>query len=254
MSLGPSGRTQLVVIMHPAFCGCGARTLRWAHAVNSRHQLVAALGNASVDALEADVSSLPADEQVPVMLHPPATQFLAIVQRSGTQKILKLDLKTDQIIKQVVDIILHHHLTDMTPLVLNADVVGSATEVPAVDAHTLLTQLERLQATRLPPLVSLGWCPPSEGTRSLTLSQISEMATLARGRPATLAVRADVALASEEALVALMGDLPGCGVTLWAHDGDSVCPEGARRLLERLRPAPVWLDMPPKLLSHFTAS
>ena len=70
------------------------------------------------------------------------------------------------------------------------------------------------------------------------------MAALARDRPATLAVRADVALASEEGLVGLLRGLPGCGVTLWAHPGDPVCPEALRGMLERLGTVPVWVDVP----------
>ena len=76
------------------------------------------------------------------------------------------------------------------------------------------------------------------------------MAAVARGRPATLAVRADVALASESGLAELLRALPGCGLTVWAHPGDPVCPEAFRGLLRALADTgPVWLDVPDAMIS-----
>ena len=76
------------------------------------------------------------------------------------------------------------------------------------------------------------------------------MAALAMDRPATLAIRADVALASERGLVTLLGDLPGCGVTLWAHSGDPVSPEALDKLVRKLEGngVPVWVDVPETML------
>ena len=41
-----------------------------------------------------------------------------------------------------------------------------------------------------------------------------------------------------------MSGLPGCGVTLWAHAGDPVCPEALKGFVERLGSVPVWVDVP----------
>ena len=136
---------------------------------------------------------------------------------------------------------------DVTPLVLNADVISCSASPAPVSAELLLLQLSRFQDAAIPPVVSLGWCPPSGGDAKLSCQNVSEMAALARGRPATLAVRADVALASRAELEQVLRDLPGCGVTLWAHPGDPVCPEALKRLADALRSGPVWVDVPEEM-------
>ena len=133
---------------------------------------------------------------------------------------------------------------DMTPLVLNADVISVSASPPNVSAEILLSQHSRLRNCRIPPVISLGWCPPSGSEVRLSSRQIAEMSALARNRSATLAMRADVALASEQGLKELLSGLPGCGVTLWAHPSNAICPEALKDIVERLGTVPVWVDVP----------
>ena len=59
--------------MHPAFSGGGGR-LRWARAANSEPRLRAALGDPAVDAVEADVCTLPSGGggSNAYIVHPPS--------------------------------------------------------------------------------------------------------------------------------------------------------------------------------------
>ncbi|XP_043201267.1 protein FAM151A-like [Amphibalanus amphitrite] len=244
--------------MHRAFCDASGdrQRLRWAHAVNCESHLRAALDDPAVDALEADVCTLPSSdgERKPYIAHPPAVtaditaeRFIDIVRQSHTKKIVKLDLKCDDVIAEVVDLLLLSGIAAVTPLVLNADVISTSGNPAPVCAETLLSHHARFDNVTIPPVVSLGWCPPSGGDATLSTLNISQMAALARGRAATLAVRADVALRSQRQLEGLLGDLPGCGLTLWAHPGDPVCPETLRRWVDSLGTRQVWVDVPQEM-------
>ena len=63
--------------MHPAFAAKSSR-LRWAHAANSESQLRAALDDPGVDAVEADVCTLPSSGVggKVYIVHPPAGESI----------------------------------------------------------------------------------------------------------------------------------------------------------------------------------
>ncbi|XP_022239977.1 protein FAM151B-like isoform X1 [Limulus polyphemus] len=240
----------------------------WAHAVNSKGRLAAAL-RSQVMVLEADISmSTNSRFPVPIMAHPPAAtsditleEWLheAIPHNKG----LKLDFKTTEVVEPACRVLARVAEQIRGPLILNADILPGPNNpiTPPVDAWTFLT----LCRTRFPrSVISIGWTTCSEVVEvmpggciklGLTREQIDKMISLVKEYSLMQPVMFPVWVAhlkySVPEVQRLLFQVPSSSLMAWCHKGDPVTLEDLLMIRKAFHVSQVFYDLPDDFLQHF---
>lgn len=185
-------------------CGCvlaffeieEAASVTWAHAVNSKLGLEAALADEGVMMLEADV--VMGCCGVPIMAHPPNTRsdvtleewVDTIIQSQLTGKCgrkgMKIDLKDLSVVEPCVRMLCLKKamlVKTQLPLWMNADVLlgPDGRHLHPLDPMIFFAQCEELNF--IPSVVmSLGWTTGSRSMCGYSAAMVDEMLELIRGR------------------------------------------------------------------------
>lgn len=212
--------------------------VRWAHAVNTRSELDAAL-NSDIDCIEVDVL-LSADEK-PIAAHPPAKQsnlsIAHLLERLAPTSIgLKLDFKDEASVMPVILELVNRPLAQ--PVFLNADILpGIGGGAPAVNAEWFL------QACDLYPggVLSLGWTTDASHEAYYSEEDISQMLALTKSLDVvTFPIRA-YRLPASWAAVRRLIDRPNRSLTLW--DSEPLTPELKSWIRLNTNPALCYYDV-----------
>uniref|UniRef100_A0A0A9XAN4 Menorin-like domain-containing protein n=1 Tax=Lygus hesperus TaxID=30085 RepID=A0A0A9XAN4_LYGHE len=144
-------------------------TVTFAHGTNSKQKLRDAIGNTTIEMIEADIvmgtiTGANKTKRIPIMAHPPATtsdlsleQFLKTVLEAP--KGIKLDFKSSEAFEASMDILTNffNDMIDETfPVWLNADILPGpgARDNPGVNATLFLTACAT--SSRSPPSQLVG--------------------------------------------------------------------------------------------------
>ncbi|XP_014369256.2 protein FAM151A isoform X1 [Papilio machaon] len=243
-------------------------TVTWAHAVNNKTYLDAALAS-DVSMLEADIvlghingKDGPA---IPVMAHPPATtsdltlgDFLTAVAQynngNSKQKGVKLDFKSIEAFEKSQDQIAQFSKPEITfPLWLNADILPgpvNATTTP-VDPLKFLN----LGAKHPRAVLSVGWTTNYGGNITegeYSRDQIGTMLRLVNehvNQTVTFPVRAGLASNSQPVILDLLRETASLNssMTVWSSEGDAVEVDRLRALILTVGLERTYLDVPDDL-------
>uniref|UniRef100_A0A146LBW6 Protein FAM151B n=2 Tax=Lygus hesperus TaxID=30085 RepID=A0A146LBW6_LYGHE len=240
-------------------------TVTFAHGTNSKQKLRDAIGNTTIEMIEADIvmgtiTGANKTKRIPIMAHPPATtsdlsleQFLKTVLEAP--KGIKLDFKSSEAFEASMDILTNffNDMTDETfPVWLNADILPGpgARDNPGVNATLFLTAC----ATKFPfATVSVGWTTKwSQDDNKYLPEDIDKMTELLNkhcvvSQPVTFAVRAAYAANSVEALTNLINSsTEGTTLTIWnSSPNDIVDMEAVNSLIKAVGKDKVYLDLLP---------
>ncbi|RWS13144.1 DUF2181 domain containing protein-like protein [Dinothrombium tinctorium] len=245
--------------------GDGLR-IKWAHAINSRHQLSSALMSDEL-MIEADVTLAESNRYpVPIMAHPPMTMsditledWLIEVVRSETCKGIKLDFKSTRVVEPAFRVLARHSDFLKGPLVLNADILQGCNKPssPPVDAWTFLM----LCRTRFPKaILSIGWTTEMNDISlktGYTREMIDQMASLVKEysllQPVTFPVNASLLKVSIAELQRLLFQVPNSSLSVWSHPGDPVSIDDLMVYRKAFGVNQVFYDMPEDILNAFRA-
>ncbi|XP_063536883.1 protein FAM151A isoform X2 [Cydia strobilella] len=249
-------------------------TVTWAHAVNNKTYLQAALAS-DVQMLEADIvlGQLIGKEgpPIPVMAHPPATtsdlslgDFLSIVAQHNKgiakdkQKGAKLDFKSIEAFEKAQDLIARFSKPEVTfPLWLNADILPgpvAATTKP-LDPEKFI----KLASQHPRAVLSVGWTTryggnitEGEYTRQQIGTMLRMVNALKVNQTITFPVRAGLASNSQPVILDLLRETRALGssVTVWAAEGDAVAVERLRALILTVGLEHTYLDVPAELAAR----
>ncbi|RWS29177.1 DUF2181 domain containing protein-like protein [Leptotrombidium deliense] len=250
----------------PNATGDGLR-IKWAHAVNSRHQLTSAIISYDDVMIEADVTLAENNRYpVPIMAHPPMTMsditledWLVEVVRSETCKGIKLDFKSTRVVEPAFRVLARHSDFLKGPLVLNADILHGCNKPsnPPVDAWTFLM----LCRTRFPKaILSIGWTSEINDVSlktGYTREMVDQMASLVKEysllQPVTFPVNAALLKVSIAELQRLLFQVPNSSLTVWSHPGDPVSVEDVIAFRKSFGVNQLFYDMPEDLMDVFRA-
>ncbi|XP_061704088.1 protein FAM151A isoform X3 [Cydia pomonella] len=249
-------------------------TVTWAHAVNNKTYLQAALAS-DVQMLEADIvlGQLIGKEGplIPVMAHPPATtsdlslgDFLSIVAQHNKgiakekQKGVKLDFKSIEAFEKAQDLIARFSKPEVTfPLWLNADILPgpvAATTKP-LDPEKFI----KLASQHPRAVLSVGWTTryggnitEGEYTRQQIGTMLRMVNALKVNQTITFPVRAGLASNSQPVILDLLRETRALGssVTVWSAEGDAVAVERLRALILTVGLEHTYLDVPAELAAR----
>ncbi|XP_063618323.1 protein FAM151A isoform X2 [Cydia splendana] len=249
-------------------------TVTWAHAVNNKTYLQAALAS-DVQMLEADIvlGQLIGKEgpPIPVMAHPPATtsdlslgDFLSIVAQHNKgiakdkQKGVKLDFKSIEAFEKAQDLIARFSKPEVTfPLWLNADILPgpvAATTKP-LDPEKFI----KLASNHPRAVLSVGWTTryggnitEGEYTRQQIGTMLRMVNALKVNQTITFPVRAGLASNSQPVILDLLRETRALGssVTVWSAEGDAVAVERLRALILTVGLEHTYLDVPAELAAR----
>ncbi|EGD78974.1 hypothetical protein PTSG_01947 [Salpingoeca rosetta] len=205
--------------------GGGGRAALWAHAVNSKAQLEAALAQGIV-CIEADV--LLSEGNVPILAHPPERTSDITVEdllqalvaheppQQSHQKIVKLDFKDPAVVQPSLNLLDKFTASLSTWEVwLNADILkGPGGAAPLFDADAFVSQCKHHGT------LSLGWTTSMYTFNfAYTMVMATEMIELCQAHelptPPTFAMSACCARESPHAIAALMRHVHNATITLW---------------------------------------
>ncbi|CAG9579052.1 unnamed protein product [Danaus chrysippus] len=244
-------------------------TVTWAHAVNNKTYLEAALAS-ELSMLEADVvlGHITGKDgpPIPIMAHPPATtsdlslgDFLTGVAQynnvNAKQKGVKLDFKSIEAFEKAQDIIAPFSKPEVTfPLWLNADILPGpikATTKP-VDAEKFI----QLASKHPRAVLSIGWTTNYGGNITegeYSREQIGSMLRLVNehnvNQTVTFPVRAGLASNSQPVLLDLVRETSSLNssITVWSSEGDNVEVDRLRALILTMGLEKTYLDVPHEL-------
>jgi len=214
-----------------------ATAITWAHAVNSKKMLEAAL-NGDKNMLEADVLIGVKEGgtiREPIMAHPPSNtsditfaEFLSEVMKgsSDRKKGIKLDFKDIESVEPCLKLLKKHSKHIHFPVWLNADILvgpGNPTAEP-VDASKFLNLTQKYAPFAT---LSLGWTTSydCENPGSYEERHVEAMKSLLDFKletPPTFPVRAGIAIHSFDRLLELVGNFKSSTVTIWSAKEDAL--------------------------------
>ncbi|XP_015108950.1 protein FAM151B [Diachasma alloeum] len=237
--------------------------ITWAHAVNSKKELAAALADEKIMMIEADISMGTVhgnpNATVPIMVHPPANEsdlsladFLNTTLKNPTRGI-KLDFKTIEAFKESLPILKNNRDEMVVPVMLNADILpGPFSDDKPVNPDEFL----RGAKEHFPEsILSVGWktqsgALPANFKGSYTKEHIMNMIdTLSRNnisQTVTFPVRA--ALAANDIVV--MQDLVKktnnykSTLTVWSANADFVDSQNVSTLIKTVEVEKTYVDVP----------
>ncbi|CAH3869576.1 protein FAM151A isoform X1 [Pieris brassicae] len=247
-------------------------TVTWAHAVNNKTYLEAALAT-DVSMLEADIVLGHVKGKdgppIPIMAHPPATtsdltlaDFLTAVAQynnvNSKQKGVKLDFKTIEAFEKAQDHIVPFAKPDVSfPLWLNADILAGPidAETKPVDPEKFLTMGSKHKRA----VLSVGWTTHYGGNNTegeYSRDQIGSMIRLLNenhvNQTVTFPVRAGLASNSQPVILDLLRETAylNSSITVWSSEGDSVEVDRLRALLLTVGLERTYLDVPQELAAR----
>ncbi|XP_072938810.1 protein peste-like [Epargyreus clarus] len=247
-------------------------TVTWAHAVNNKTYLEAALAS-EVSMLEADIvlGHINGKEgpPTPIMAHPPATtsdltlgDFLNSVLQynnvNSKQKGVKLDFKSIEAFEKSQDHIAQFSKPEITfPLWLNADILPGPVDAKTkpVDPVKFL----KLGANHPRAVLSIGWTTNYGGNITegeYSREQIGSMLRLVNenhvNQTVTFPVRAGLASNSQPVLLDLLRETSSLNssMTVWSSEGDAVEVDRVRALILTVGLERTYLDVPPELATR----
>lgn len=247
-------------------------TVTWAHAVNNKTYLEAALAS-EVSMLEADIvlGHVIGKEgpPIPIMAHPPADtsdltlgDFLSAVAQynnvNSKQKGVKLDFKSIEAFEKSQEIIAPYskHEVAKFPLWLNADILPGP-----VDATTKPVDPDKfIQLGMKHPraVLSIGWTTNYGGNITEGEYSREQIGTMLRkvnehriDQTVTFPVRAGLASNSQPVLLDLLRETSSLNssVTVWSSEGDVVEVDRLKALLLTVGLERTYLDVPVELAS-----
>ncbi|CAK1540785.1 unnamed protein product [Leptosia nina] len=247
-------------------------TVTWAHAVNNKTYLEAALAS-EVSMLEADIVLGHVKGKdgppIPVMAHPPATtsdltlaDFLSAVSQfnnvNSKQKGVKLDFKSIDAFEKAQDHIAPFLKPDITfPIWLNADILPGP-----VDAETKPVDPEKflsLGSKHKRAVLSVGWTTQYGGNITegeYSRDQIGSMLRMLNehhiNQTVTFPVRAGLASNSQPVILDLLRETGylNSSITVWSSEGDAVEVDRLRALLLTVGLERTYLDVPQELAAR----
>ncbi|XP_052755031.1 protein FAM151A isoform X2 [Galleria mellonella] len=244
-------------------------TVSWAHAVNNKTYLEAALAS-EISMLEADIvlGQINGKEgpPIPVMAHPPATtsdlslsEFLSSVAQynnvNSKQKGVKLDFKSIEAFEKSQDQIALYSKPEIHfPLWLNADILAGPVEATTkpVDPVKFLT----LGAKHPRSVLSIGWTTNYGGNITegeYSREQIGAMLRLIHenhiNQTVTFPVRAGLASNSQPVVLDLLRETSSLNssITVWSSEGDAVEVDRLKALILTVGLERTYLDVPHEL-------
>ncbi|XP_050347334.1 protein FAM151A [Nymphalis io] len=244
-------------------------TVTWAHAVNNKTYLEAALAS-EVSMLEADIVVGHVNGKdgppLPVMAHPPATtsdlslaDFLTGVAQynnvNAKQKGVKLDFKSIEAFEKSQEIIAPFSKPEVTfPLWLNADILPGP--VKATTKPVDPTKFIHLAAKHPRAVLSIGWTTNYGGNITegeYSRDEIGAMLRLVNehniNQTVSFPVRAGLASNSQPVLLDLVRETASLNssITVWSSEGDNVAVERLRALILTVGLEKTYLDVPHEL-------
>jgi len=248
------------------FPGLGGDGLRisWAHAVNSRSKLNAALINDDL-VIEADVTLAETTRYpIPIMAHPPMNMsditlddWLTEVIRSETGKGIKLDFKSTRVVEPAFRVLARHSDFLKGPLILNADILPGPSKPPVtpIDAWTFLM----LCRTRFPKaIISIGWTTTIDEVSmkiGYTREMVDQMASLVKEysllQPVTFPVNGALLKISIGELQRLLFQVPNSTLTVWSHSGDPLTVDDLIVFRKAFGINQIMYDVPVEILAPF---
>lgn len=165
---------------------------------------------------------------------------------------MKLDLKTIDAVKPVLQIVSRKSSRIKGPVWANADILkGPNGTDPRIPANAFLEAIQEFPNV----VLSLGWTTKSKGDNSLnyTMEMVQEMYDIVKDlqQPITFPVRAEQLIDSLGSFEWLLGKSRGYTLTVWTAHDDNVTKadmDFARRKLEASR---VYFDLPRELRPSF---
>ncbi|XP_059055529.1 protein FAM151A [Achroia grisella] len=246
-------------------------TVSWAHAVNNKTYLEAALAS-EVSMLEADIVLGHINGKdgppIPIMAHPPAatsdlslSEFLSSVAQynnvNSKQKGVKLDFKSIEAFEKSQDLILPYSKPEIHfPLWLNADILPGpvdATTKP-VDPAKFLS----LGAKHPRSVLSVGWTTNYGGNITEGEYNRDQIGAMLRqlhenhiNQTVTFPVRAGLASNSQPVVLDLLRETAylNSSITVWSSEGDVVEVDRLKALLLTVGLERTYLDVPQDLAS-----
>ncbi|XP_028159771.1 protein FAM151B isoform X1 [Ostrinia furnacalis] len=247
-------------------------TVTWAHAVNNKTYLEAALAS-DVAMLEADIvmGHINGKEgpPIPVMAHPPATSsdlslsdFLSTVAQynnvNAKQKGVKLDFKSIDAFEKAQALIAPYSKPGVTfPLWLNADILPGPVEAttPPVDPSKFL----KLASGHPRAVLSVGWTTKIGGNITEGEYSREQIGTMLRilhehhiNQTVTFPVRAGIASNSQPVVLDLLRETSylNSSMTVWSSEGDAVEVDRLRALILTVGLERTYLDVPHELAAR----
>ncbi|XP_050668771.1 protein FAM151A isoform X2 [Leptidea sinapis] len=244
-------------------------TVTWAHAVNNKIYLEAALSS-EISMLEADIVlgqiNGKSGPPIPIMAHPPAAtsdlslaDFLTAVSQynnvNSKQKGVKLDFKSIEAFEKAQELIAPYNKPEKTfPLWLNADILPGPVDAPTkpVDAGKFL----KLASKHPRAVLSIGWTTKYGGNITegeYSRDQIGAMLRLVNehhiNQTVTFPVRAGLASNSQPVILDLLRETGSLNssITVWSSEGDVVEVDRLRALLLTVGLERTYLDVPQEL-------
>lgn len=241
-------------------------TVTWAHAVNNKTYLEAALAS-EVAMLEADIvlGHLTGHDgpPIPIMAHPPATtsdlslaEFLSTVAQynnvNNKQKGVKLDFKSIEVLSKSQELIAPYSKPQVTfPLWLNADILPGPVKATTTPVDPI--KFIELGANHPRAVLSMGWTTRYGGNITegeYTPEQIGSMLRLVNeqkiNQTITFPVRAGLACNSQPVLLDLLRETASLNssMTVWSSEGDSVEVGRLKALILTVGLERTYLDVP----------
>ncbi|XP_073949913.1 protein FAM151A isoform X2 [Choristoneura fumiferana] len=249
-------------------------TITWAHAVNNKTYLEAALAS-DVAMLEADIvlGQLKGKDgpPLPIMAHPPATtsdlslgDFLAAVAQHNKrtakdkQKGVKLDFKSIEAFEKAQELIAPFSKPEVTfPLWLNADILAGpvAPTAKPLDPEKFI----KLAAKHPRAVLSIGWTTQYGGNITegeYTREQIGTMLRMVNthrvNQTITFPVRAGLASNSQPVILDLLRETSALdsSMTVWSAEEDVVAVDRLRALILTVGLERTYLDVPQELAAR----
>ncbi|KAG6451936.1 hypothetical protein O3G_MSEX007387 [Manduca sexta] len=240
--------------------------ITWAHAVNNKTYLTAALAS-ETSMLEADIvlGTLVGQDgpPIPIMAHPPATtsdlslaEFLSTVKQynnvNSKQKGVKLDFKSIEAYEKSQDLIAPYAKPEATfPLWLNADILPGPVEATTKPVDPI--KFVQLGAKHPRAVLSIGWTTNYGGNITegeYSRDQIGAMLRLVNeqkiNQTVTFPVRAGLASNSQPVLLDLLRETASLNssMTVWSSEGDNVEVDRLKALILTVGLERTYLDVP----------
>ncbi|XP_041984474.1 protein FAM151A isoform X2 [Aricia agestis] len=246
-------------------------TVTWAHAVNNKTYLEAALAS-DVSMLEADIVLGHVTGQdgppIPIMAHPPATtsdlsltDFLITVHKynkaskADKQKGVKLDFKSIEAFEKSQDQIAPFSKPEVTfPLWLNADILPGPIEATTKPVDPI--KFIKLCGNHPRAVMSVGWTTEYGGNVTegeYSRDQIGSMLRLMTenriNQTVTFPVRAGLASNSQPVILDLLRETSflNSSMTVWSSESDHVEVDRLRALILTVGLERTYLDVPHEL-------
>lgn len=189
----------------------------WAHAVNSREKLEAALSDPFLMMIESDIRISPLG--IPVAVHPPETESdlrfdYLIHQIRTSKKGLKLDFKDPEALIPCLQLLEELQLEQ--PVILNADILqGNNADISKFSPEAFLALSKKYNTSAM---LSVGWTTLDHPSFGYTQQNINEMREFVKlHEEITYPVRATLLPNSLQHL-SLLTQQEGHTLTIWNHE------------------------------------